>query len=212
MWKSATGRDELQSRGVTSTDGKNFSGGQWDTDTKALDKSGQKVEQYNKQLQQTLNQKKAITELDRVEAEIRNGSLSEATKAQQDEARALAKKLMPPMRPTKRQRKHSRRRNSRKPPIRTSSNSLKTRHQNVLRGCGHRAQEIATRNLTAEQRRQAEAANAAITAQEFKGQNLQLQLEYMRDTGDTAGASMLELRIAYLTCAASLKPAATPKG
>lgn len=48
----------LQSRGVTSTDGKNFSGGQWDTDTKALDKSGQKAEQYNKQLQQTLNQKK----------------------------------------------------------------------------------------------------------------------------------------------------------
>ena len=57
-----------------------------------------------------------------------------------------------------------------------------------------RAQEIATRNLTAEQRRQAEAANAAITAQEFQGQNLQLQLEYMRDTGDTAGASLLEVR------------------
>ncbi|WP_142906986.1 hypothetical protein, partial [Klebsiella pneumoniae] len=42
---------------------------------------------------QTLNQKKAITELDRVEAEIRNGSLSEATKTQQNEARALAKKI-----------------------------------------------------------------------------------------------------------------------
>jgi hypothetical protein len=34
LWKSASGRDMLQSRGVTSTDGKNFSGGQWDTDTK----------------------------------------------------------------------------------------------------------------------------------------------------------------------------------
>jgi ribosomal protein L4 len=44
-----------------------------------------------KTFQQTLNQKKAITELDRVEAEIRNGTLSSATKAQQDEARALAK-------------------------------------------------------------------------------------------------------------------------
>jgi hypothetical protein len=57
MWKSASGRHELQSRGVTSTDGKNFSGGQWDTDVKALDKSA-RAEQYNKQLQQTLNQKK----------------------------------------------------------------------------------------------------------------------------------------------------------
>ncbi|KNE88332.1 hypothetical protein PSTG_18268, partial [Puccinia striiformis f. sp. tritici PST-78] len=55
-----------------------------------------------------------------------------------------------------------------------------------------RAQEIATRNLTAEQRKQAEAANAAITAQEFKNQNLQLQLQYMRDTGNTAGASLLD--------------------
>ncbi|MCZ9455373.1 phage tail length tape measure family protein, partial [Klebsiella michiganensis] len=64
MWQSATGRDELQSRSVTSTDGKNFSGGSWDTDVKALDKSAQGAEQYNKQLQQTLNQKKAITELD----------------------------------------------------------------------------------------------------------------------------------------------------
>lgn len=58
LWKSATGRDMLQSRGVISTDGKNFSGGQWDIDVKALDKSAQGAEQYNKQLQQTLNQKK----------------------------------------------------------------------------------------------------------------------------------------------------------
>ncbi|MCZ9455372.1 phage tail length tape measure family protein, partial [Klebsiella michiganensis] len=64
LWQSDAGRETLQSRGVTSTDGKNFSGGSWDTDVKALDKSAQGAEQYNKQLQQTLNQKKAITELD----------------------------------------------------------------------------------------------------------------------------------------------------
>ncbi|MBE0328437.1 phage tail tape-measure protein, partial [Klebsiella pneumoniae] len=195
LWKSASGRDMLQSRGVTSTDGKNFSGGQWDTDTKALDKSGQKVEQYNKQLQQTLNQKKAITELDRVEAEIRNGSLSEATKAQQNEARALAKKIDAANEANKATKEAQSQAKQQETFNKNFVKQLEDQASKRTQGAAAtRAQEIATRNLTAEQRRQAEAANAAITAQEFKGQNLQLQLEYMRDTGDTAGASMLELR------------------
>ncbi|HBR6817350.1 TPA: phage tail length tape measure family protein [Klebsiella pneumoniae] len=195
LWKSASGRDMLQSRGVTSTDGKNFTGGQWDTDTKALDKSGQKVEQYNKQLQQTLNQKKAITELDRVEAEIRNGSLSEATKAQQNEARALAKKIDAANEANKATKEAQSQAKQQETSNKNFVKQLEDQASKRTQGAAAtRAQEIATRNLTAEQRRQAEAANAAITAQEFKGQNLQLQLEYMRDTGDTAGASMLELR------------------
>jgi phage-related minor tail protein len=195
LWKSASGRDMLQSRGVTSTDGKNFSGGQWDTDTKALDKSGQKAEQYNKQLQQTLNQKKAITELDRVEAEIRNGTLSSATKAQQDEARALAKKIDAANAANKATKEGQSLAKQQETSNKNFVKQLEDQAAKRTQGAAAtRAQEIATRNLTAEQRRQAEAANAAITAQEFKGQNLQLQLEYMRDTGDTAGASMLELR------------------
>ncbi|EAR3632790.1 phage tail length tape measure family protein [Salmonella enterica] len=195
MWATADGRKELQDRGVTSNDGKNFSGGQWDTDTKALNKSDQKAEQYNKQLQQTLNQKKAITELDRVEAEIRNGTLSSATKARQDEARALAKKIdaaNAANKATKEGQSLARQQEtSNKNFVKQLEDQAAKRTQGAA---ATRAQEIATRNLTAGQRRQAEAANAAITAQEFKGQNLQLQLEYMRDTGDTAGASMLELQ------------------
>ncbi|MBD8434067.1 phage tail length tape measure family protein [Klebsiella pneumoniae] len=195
LWKSASGRDLLQSRGVTSTDGKNFSGGQWDTDTKALDKSGQKAEQYNKQLQQTLNQKKAITELDRVEAEIRNGTLSSATKAQQDEARALAKKIDAANAANKATKEGQSLAKQQETSNKNFVKQLEDQAAKRTQGAAAtRAQEIATRNLTAEQRSQAEAANAAITAQEFKGQNLQLQLEYMRDTGDTAGASMLELQ------------------
>lgn len=195
LWKSASGRDMLQSRGVTSTDGKNFSGGQWDIDTKALDKSGQKADQYNKQLQQTLNQKKAITELDRVEAEIRNGTLSSATKAQQDEARALAKKIDAANAANKATKEGQSLAKQQETSNKNFVKQLEDQASKRTQGAAAtRAQEIATRNLTAEQRRQAEAANAAITAQEFKGQNLQLQLEYMRDTGDTAGASMLELK------------------
>lgn len=195
LWKSASGRDMLQSRGVTSTDGKNFSGGQWDVDTKALDKSGQKADQYNKQLQQTLNQKKAISELDRVEAEIRNGTLSSATKAQQDEARALAKKIDAANAANKATKEGQSLAKQQETSNKNFVKQLEDQASKRTQGAAAtRAQEIATRNLTAEQRRQAEAANAAITAQEFKGQNLQLQLEYMRDTGDTAGASMLELQ------------------
>ncbi|MDA5087578.1 phage tail length tape measure family protein [Klebsiella quasipneumoniae subsp. quasipneumoniae] len=195
MWQSATGRDELQSRGVTSTDGKNFSGGSWDTDVKALDKSAQGAEQYNKQLQQTLNQKKAITELDRVEADIRNGALSDASKAEQDKARATAKQIDAAEAARKASQEGARATKQEAEENQRFVEQLQKQADKRVEGAAAtRAQEIATRNLTAEQRRQAEAANAAITAQEFKGQNLQLQLEYMRDTGDTAGASMLGLQ------------------
>ncbi|HGT2882730.1 TPA: phage tail length tape measure family protein [Klebsiella variicola] len=194
MWQSATGRDELQSRGVTSTDGKNFSGGSWDTDVKALDKSAQGAEQYNKQLQQTLNQKKAITELDRVEADIRNGALSDASKAEQDKARATAKQIDAAEAARKASQEGARATKQEAEENQRFVEQLQKQADKRVEGAAAtRAQEIATRNLTAEQRRQAEAANAAITAQEFKGQNLQLQMEYLRDTGDTAGASMLEL-------------------
>ncbi|HIH9924107.1 TPA: phage tail length tape measure family protein [Klebsiella pneumoniae] len=194
MWQSATGRDELQSRGVTSTDGKNFSGGSWDTDVKALDKSAQGAEQYNKQLQQTLNQKKAITELDRVETDIRNGALSDASKAEQDKARATAKQIDAAEAARKASQEGARATKQETEENQRFVEQLQKQADKRVEGAAAtRAQEIATRNLTAEQRRQAEAANAAITAQEFKGQNLQLQLEYLRDTGDTAGASMLEL-------------------
>ncbi|HBS8663334.1 phage tail length tape measure family protein [Klebsiella pneumoniae] len=195
LWQSDAGRETLQSRGVTSTDGKNFSGGSWDTDVKALDKSAQGAEQYNKQLQQTLNQKKAITELDRVEADIRNGALSDASKAEQDKARATAKQIDAAEAARKASQEGARATKQEAEENQRFVEQLQKQADKRVEGAAAtRAQEIATRNLTAEQRRQAEAANAAITAQEFKGQNLQLQLEYLRDTGDTAGASMLELQ------------------
>ena len=195
MWASASGRETLQDRGVTSTDGKNFSGGQWDIDIKKLDSAGQKTEQYNRQLQQTLNQKKSITELDRVEADIRDGALSDSTREEQEKARATARKIdaadaarkasQEGARATKQEAEENQR---------FVEQLQKLADKHVEGTAAIRAQEIATRNLTEEQRRQAEAANAVINAQEFKGQNLQLQLEYLRDTGDTAGASLLEVR------------------
>lgn len=193
MWAAAGGREKLRDLGVTSTDGENFSGGQWDTDVKALDQSGKKAEQYNKQLQQTLNQKKALTQLARVEADILNGSLKNASQTEQDKARAIAKQIDAQTAANKSAKSGATEtKKSFNENQRFVEQLEKQASKRVEGTAATRAQEIATRNLTAEQRRQAEAANAAITAQEFKGQNLQLQLQLMRDTGNTAGASLME--------------------
>ncbi|MFV1476684.1 phage tail length tape measure family protein [Serratia marcescens] len=192
------GKGGLRDRGVTSEDGINFSGGQWDVDVKALDKTGPKVEQYNKQLQQTLNQKKQLTQLARTEAEIRDGTLQNATKEEQEKARALAKQIDAQEASNKSAKasatsaKQSMADNQRF--VDSLEKQAAKRTQNAA---AIRFEEIATRNLTTEQRRAAEAANAALTAQEFGAQNLQLQLQYMRSTGNTAGASLVELRNKY---------------
>ncbi|MGM7653601.1 phage tail length tape measure family protein [Serratia marcescens] len=213
MWAAAGGRDKLQDLGVTSADGQSFSGGQWDTDVKALDQSGKKAEQYNKQLQQTLNQKKALTQLARVEADISNGSLKDASKSEQDKARALAKQIDAQTAANKSAKSDAAEtKKSFNENQRFVEQLEKQASKRVEGAAATRAQEIATRNLTAEQRKQAEAANAAITAQEFKNQNLQLQLQYMRDTGDTAGASLLETQSRFADMRREFEASGNTKG
>ncbi|EGC1288309.1 phage tail tape-measure protein [Salmonella enterica] len=194
LWKTATGRETLQDRGVTSTDGKHFSGGQWDTDVKNLNPDEKKAEQYNNQLKQRLTQIGKLTELEKVEADIRDGKLQNATIAEQNEARALAKKIDAQVAANKAAQA-------------AAGQSKRTfeDNQRFVQSLQHlaakrsedaavtRTQEIATRNLTAAQRAQAEAANAIITAQEFKQQNFQLQLQLMRASGQQEQAQMAEL-------------------
>ncbi|BEO47301.1 phage tail length tape measure family protein [Serratia sp. CY48663] len=213
MWAAAGGREKLRDLGVSSSDGQNFSGGQWDTDVKALDQSGKKAEQYNKQLQQTLNQKKALTQLARVEADISNGSLKDASKAEQDKARALAKQIDTQTAANKSAKSDAAEtKKSFNENQRFVEQLEKQASKRVEGAAATRAQEIATRNLTAEQRKQAEAADAAITAQEFKNQNLQLQLQYMRDTGDTAGASLLETQSRFADMRREFEASGNTKG
>ncbi|BEO02358.1 hypothetical protein SMQC13_00850 [Serratia marcescens] len=213
MWAAAGGREKLRDLGVSSSDGQNFSGGQWDTDVKALDQSGKKAEQYNKQLQQTLNQKKELTQLGRVEADISNGSLKDASKAEQDKARALAKQIDAQTAANKSAKSDAAEtKKSFNENQRFVEQLEKQASKRVEGAAATRAQEIATRNLTAEQRKQAEAANAAITAQEFKNQNLQLQLQYMRDAGDTAGASLLETQSRFADMRREFEASGNTKG
>lgn len=194
LWKTASGRETLQDRGVTSTDGKHFSGGQWDTDVKNLNPDEKKAQQYNDQLKQRLTQVGKLTELEKVEADIRDGKLQNATVAEQNEARALAKKIDAQVAANKAAQA-------------AASQSKRTfeDNQRFVQSLQHlaakrsedaavtRTQEIATRNLTAAQRAQAEAANAIITAQEFKQQNFQLQLQLMRASGQQEAAQLAEL-------------------
>lgn len=194
LWKTASGRETLQDRGVTSTDGKHFSGGQWETDVKNLNPDEKKAQQYNDQLKQRLTQVGKLTELEKVEADIRDGKLQNATVAEQNEARALAKKIDAQVAANKAAQA-------------AASQSKRTfeDNQRFVQSLQHlaakrsedaavtRTQEIATRNLTAAQRAQAEAANAIINAQEFKQQNFQLQLQLMRASGQQEQAQMAEL-------------------
>ncbi|EED4922355.1 phage tail tape-measure protein [Salmonella enterica subsp. arizonae] len=194
LWKTASGRETLQDRGVTSTDGKHFSGGQWDTDVKNLNPDEKKAQQYNDQLKQRLTQVGKLTELEKVEADIRDGKLQNATVAEQNEARALAKKIDAQVAANKAAQA-------------AASQSKRTfeDNQRFVQSLQHlaakrsedaavtRTQEIATRNLTAAQRAQAEAANAIINAQEFKQQNFQLQLQLMRASGQQEAAQLAEL-------------------
>ncbi|RLM23666.1 hypothetical protein BIY29_10215 [Brenneria alni] len=198
LWKTESGRDTLRSRGVASEDGINFSGGQWDIDVAALDASDQKARQYNDTLRQTIQQKTALTQLEKVEAEIRSGSLKNATAERQEEARALARQAdaqdaqIKSAREAAAETKRSAAENQRFVDSLVEQAAKQTQGTAAIR-----AQEIATRSLTAEQRKLAEAAHAALNAREFQDKNLQLQMEYMRASGDSAGASLLAVSNQY---------------
>lgn len=198
MWASTGGRDTLRSRGVTSTDGQNFSGGQWDIDVAALNKSEQAAKQYNAQLTKSLALKTANTEAARIEYEITAGSLKDVSRERQEEARQLARKIDLQDAQIKSAREAAAETKRTAADNQRFVNSLLDQATKQVQGtAATRAQEIATRNLTAEQRRLAEAAHAALNAREFGDKNLQLQLDYMRASGDSAGASLLEVRSQY---------------
>ncbi|NCG53839.1 tape measure protein [Serratia fonticola] len=123
-----------------------------------------------------------------IQYEIENGWLKGATKEVQANALALAKQA-------------DAQRQSKSASTKTLNENQRFVDQLVKQATKRtegaaalRAEEIATRNLTAAQREAAETANAAINAREFATQNVQLQLEYMRATGDTAGASLLQAK------------------
>ena len=88
LWANEKGRKDLQEQGVTSNDGKSFSGGQYDKDVKNITDKG--ILEYNKGVEKSL---KLTTELQRVMHEINEGQYKNASQAEKDRAIALAKQV-----------------------------------------------------------------------------------------------------------------------
>lgn len=88
LWDDEKGRKDLQAQGVTSADGKSFSGGQYDKDVKSITDKG--INEYNKGLEKSL---KLTTELQRVMYEINEGQYKNASQAEKDKAIELAKQI-----------------------------------------------------------------------------------------------------------------------
>ena len=88
LWKTVDGRKSLESTGVTSIDGKSFSGGQYDKDVKQITDKG--IHEYNKSIEKSL---KLTTELQRVMYEINEGQYKNASQAEKDRAIELAKQI-----------------------------------------------------------------------------------------------------------------------
>ena len=88
LWANKTGRKDLEAQGVTSADGKSFSGGQYDKDVKSITDKG--INEYNKSLENSL---KLTTELQRVMYEINEGKYKNASQAEKDKAIELAKQI-----------------------------------------------------------------------------------------------------------------------
>lgn len=88
LWANKTGRKDLEAQGVTSADGKSFSGGQYDKDVKSITDKG--INEYNKSLENSL---KLTTELQRVMYEINEGKFKNASQAEKDKAIELAKQI-----------------------------------------------------------------------------------------------------------------------
>ncbi|MFV5906056.1 phage tail length tape measure family protein [Klebsiella oxytoca] len=198
LWATEDGREILQARGVQSDDGKEFSGGQWESDAGRLSESTKAAAKYNEQLERTLNTSRGLTQVEKTQAEIRSGSLKDATEEEQQKALALAKrvdaqnKALEKERQSQQQVKKSAGENQRY--VDSLVNQAAKQNQSAA---AIRANEIATRNLTEEQKKAAQAAHELLTAREYADQNFTLRMQLIRASGDEAGASLEEVRKKY---------------
>ena len=178
MWATEGGRKKLQDLGVSSADGSTFSGGQWDTDIKNLDKVDQAAEKYNQTLQRSLTLSKDRTNVARVQWEITHGELKDATKARQDEALAVARsqdawdKQQKAIRDAGATAKKSASETERY--LKSLENLADRANKPRVETYATRAAEIATHNLSPAQQVRADAANQRITTGENAKQNQQL--------------------------------------
>lgn len=184
MWAAAGTREELRDLGVTSEDGISFSGGQWDIDVAALNKTAQAAKQYNDQLAQSLALKKAGTQAARIEYDITQGSLKDASAEEQQRARSIAAGLdawdaqQKAIKEAERATKAATAENERY--IKSLETLAKKAVAPKTETYASRQADISGRDLSPAQLSRANAANAAATAGENVEQNKALQDELNR--------------------------------
>lgn len=91
LWVTVEGRKSLELKGVTSVDGKTFSGGQYDTDVKSI--TDKEIKAYNKELEKSLSLEKELSNYSKVKFETTEGKYKNASEAEKKQALKLAKKL-----------------------------------------------------------------------------------------------------------------------
>lgn len=200
LWATADGRQQLESTGVTSADGKSFSGGQYSRDVKTVqeqypDKLTQQYEQRLEQLKMEEQLSGKVTRASRVRYETEHGSLKKLNDEQKktlitqaeaaDKSAAAFKSSTQSIRATTRE-------NQRYVDGLTKKSLKETETAATIR-----IQEINARNLTVTQRQQAIAAHETLLQHENIKTNLELQVSLLKLQGRAGAASALEIEDRY---------------
>ena len=174
LWANKTGRKDLEAQGVTSADGKSFSGGQYDKDVKEItDKS---LRQYNEQLKNKVALQEKSTAVAKALYEIEKGQYKNASPELKKEIIANAQ-LIDAHEAKKKAIQESAQ--AAKSAARETEQFIKSLEsqadKQAQKTYATRQALIDSQKLTVEQRNRANAANNAITAHENKKLNDELQ-------------------------------------
>ena len=204
LWANEKGRKDLQAQGVTSNDGKSFSGGQYDKDVKEItDKS---LRQYNEQLKNKVALQEKSTALAKALYEIEKGQYKNASPELKKEIIANAK-LIDAHEAKKKAIQESAQ--AAKSAARETEQFIKSLEsqadKQTQKTYATRQALIDSQKLTVEQRNRANAANIAITAHENKKLNDELQNQLNSLLFDPAKIKTAEIDRWYQAVIAQLK-------
>ena len=174
LWADKTGRKDLEAQGVTSADGKSFSGGQYDKDVKEItDKS---LRQYNEQLKNKVALQEKSTAVAKALYEIEKGQYKNASPEIKKEIIANAQLIDAHEAKKKAIQESAQVAKSAARETEQFIKSLESQaDKQAQKTYATRQALIDSQKLTVEQRNRANAANNAITAHENKKLNDELQ-------------------------------------
>ncbi|MFQ0994876.1 phage tail length tape measure family protein, partial [Gilliamella sp. BG2] len=204
LWADEKGRKDLQAQGVTSKDGKSFSGGQYDKDVKEItDKS---LRQYNEQLKNKVALQEKSTAVAKALYEIEKGQYKNASPELKKEIIANAQLIDAHEAKKKAIQESAQAAKSAARETEQFIKSLESQaNKQTQKTYATRQALIDSQKLTVEQRNRANAANNAITAHENKKFNEELQNQLNSLLFDPARIKTAEIDRWYQAVMAQLK-------